>query len=118
MPLQVLLAANWRLHTAWLLKESLDQLCGYRRAWWTRPFFDRRKDARQGQNLAPFGQFAAKMEKNRGGIAACCTVAEKVSLGFVEGMNTKIPVIQRRAYGLRAEQYLRLKILTGMLPGP
>jgi hypothetical protein len=36
----------------------------------------------------------------------------KVSLGFVEGLNNKIRVLQRRAYGLRDEQYLRLKILT------
>jgi len=40
----------------------------------------------------------------------------KVSLGFVEGLNNKIRVIQRRAYGLRNEKYLRLKILTCMLP--
>ena len=40
----------------------------------------------------------------------------KVSLGFVEGLNNKIRVIQRRAYGLRNEEYLRLKILTCMLP--
>jgi transposase len=40
----------------------------------------------------------------------------KVSLGFVEGLNNKIRVIQRRAYGLRDEQYLKLKILTCMLP--
>ena len=39
----------------------------------------------------------------------------KVSLGFVEGLNNKIRVIQRRAYGLRDEEYLRLKILTCML---
>jgi len=41
---------------------------------------------------------------------------DKVSLGFVEGLNNKIRVIQRRAYGLRDEEYLRLKILTCMLP--
>ena len=41
---------------------------------------------------------------------------EQVSLGFVEGLNNKIWVIQRRAYGLRNEDYLRLKILTCMLP--
>jgi len=35
---------------------------------------------------------------------------------FVEGLNNKIRVIQRRAYGLRDEEYLRLKILTCMLP--
>jgi len=37
-------------------------------------------------------------------------------LGFVEGLNNKIRVIQRHAYGLRDEEYLRLKILTCMLP--
>jgi hypothetical protein len=40
-----------------------------------------------------------------------------VSLGFVEGLNNKIRVIQRRAYGLRDEEYLRLKILTCMVAG-
>ena len=38
------------------------------------------------------------------------------SLGFVEGVNAKIRVIQRRAYGLRDEEYLRLKVLTCILP--
>jgi transposase len=43
-------------------------------------------------------------------------VETKVPLGFVEGMNNKIRVFQRRAYGLRDEEYLRLKVLTCMLP--
>jgi hypothetical protein len=40
----------------------------------------------------------------------------KVTLDFLEGLNNKIRVIQRRSYGLRHEEYLRLKILTCMLP--
>ena len=52
----------------------------------------------------------------RDGIAAYCKPENKVSLGFVEGLNNKIRVIQRRAYGLRDEEYLRLKILICMLP--
>ena len=50
------------------------------------------------------------------GIAAYCRPENKVALGFVEGLNTKIRVLPRRAYGLRDEEYLRLKILTCMLP--
>ena len=38
------------------------------------------------------------------------------SPGFVESVNTKIRVIQRRVYGFRDEEYLRLKVLTCMLP--
>ena len=40
----------------------------------------------------------------------------KVALGFVERLNNKNRVLQRRAYGLHDEEYLRLKILTCMLP--
>jgi len=45
-----------------------------------------------------------------------CEPENKVALGFVEGLNNKIRVLQRRAYGLRDEEYLRLKVLTTMLP--
>jgi transposase len=39
-----------------------------------------------------------------------------IRLGFVEGLNNKIRVLQRRAYGLRDEEYLKLKILASGLP--
>ncbi|MBM3572221.1 MAG: transposase, partial [Alphaproteobacteria bacterium] len=38
------------------------------------------------------------------------------SLGFVEGLNDKTRVFQRRAHGLKDPEYLRLKVLTCMLP--
>ena len=66
--------------------------------------------------LKPFEKFAAMIERHWDGIAAFCKLENKVSLGFVEGLNNKIWVIQRRAYGLRDEEYLRLKVLTCMLP--
>jgi len=57
------------------------------------------------------------IDRHWDGIAAYCKPENKVSLGFVEGLNNKIRVIQRRAaYGLRDEEHLRLKILTCMLP--
>jgi transposase len=56
------------------------------------------------------------VERNREGIAAYCRLEEKIPLGFVEGLNTKIRVIQRRAYGFRDEEYLRLKVLSCMPP--
>ena len=59
--------------------------------------------------------FAAMIDRHWDGIAAYCRPDNKVSLGFVEGLNNKIRVIQRRAYGLRDKDYLRLKILTCML---
>jgi transposase len=63
-----------------------------------------------------YQNFAAMIDRHWDGIAAYCRPENKVSLGFVEGLDNKIRVLQRRAYGLRDEQYLRLKILTYMLP--
>jgi transposase len=114
--LKTLLAANKRLHTAYLLKESFGQLWSYRREAWARRFFENWKAALRWQRLPPYVRFAAMIERHWGGIAAYTRPENKVSLGFVEGLNNKIRVIQRRAYGLRDEEYLRLKILTCMLP--
>ena len=58
------------------------------------------------------------IERHWEGIASYCRPGNKVPLGFVEGFNNKIRSIQKRAYGLRDEEYLRLKILTCMLPPP
>jgi transposase len=35
---------------------------------------------------------------------------------MVEGLNNKIRVLQRRAYGYRDEEYLKLKIVAAFLP--
>jgi len=114
--LKTLLAANKRLNTAYLLKESFGQLWDYEREGWARRFFDNWRAALKWQRLKPYEKFAEMIDRHWDGIAAYCKPDNKVSLGFVEGLNNKIPVIQRRSYGLRDEEYLRLKILTCMLP--
>lgn len=114
--LKTRLAANKRLNTAYLLKESFGPRWDYRREGWARRFFEHWRAALKWQRLKPDEQFAAMIERHWDGIAAYCDPANKVSLGFVEGLNNKIRVLQRRAYGLRDPEYLRLKILTCRLP--
>lgn len=114
--LRLLLKANKRLNTAYVLKESFGQLWDYCSDAWARKFFDQWRQALTWQRLKPYEKFAAMIERHWDGIAAFCKPENKVPLGFVEGMNNKIRVIQRRAYGLRDEEYLRLKVLTCMLP--
>jgi transposase len=113
--LKVLLAANKRLNTAYLLQESFGQLWDYEREGWARRFFEHWRASLKWQRLKPYEKFAEMIDRHWEGIAAYCLPENKVSLGFVEGLNNKIRVIQRRAYGLRDEAYLRLKILTCML---
>ncbi len=114
--LKTLLAANKRINTAYLLKESFGQLWSYEREGWARRFFENWRSSLKWQRLKPYEKFATMIDHHWDGIAAYCKPENKVSLGFVEGLNNKIRVIQRRAYGLRDEEYLRLKILTCMLP--
>ena len=114
--LKLLLAANRRLNTAYLLKESFGQLWDYSSEAWARKFFDNWRAQLKWQRLAPYERFADMIERHWDGLAAYCRPENKVSLGFVEGLNNKIRVLQRRAYGLRDEEYLRLKVLTCMLP--
>jgi len=113
--LKQLLAANKRLNTAYLLKESFGQLWSYEREGWARRFFENWRQSLKWQRLRPYEKFAEMIDSHWDGIAAYCKPENKVSLGFVEGLNNKIRVIQRRTYGLRDEEYLRLKILTCML---
>lgn len=114
--LKTLLMANKRLNTAYLLKESFGQLWDYQREGWARRFFENWRASLKWQRLPSYVKFAEMIDRHWDGIAAYCKPENKVSLGFVEGLNNKIRVIQRRAYGLHDEEYLRLKILTCMLP--
>ena len=109
--LKKLLAANKRLQTAYLLKESFDRLWTYRSATWMRKFFENWKDSLKWQRLEPFLKFASMVERNWDGLAEYCHLEVKPPLGFVEGLNTKIRVIQRRAYGLRDEEYPEIPYL-------
>jgi transposase len=107
-----LLQANQRLNIAYVLKESFGQLWTCQSEAWARPFFENWKQALKWQRLKPCQKFARMIDRHWEGIAAYCQPQNKVPLGFVEGLNNKIRILQCRAYGLRNEEYLRLKVLT------
>jgi transposase len=114
--LRLLLKANKRLHKAYLLKESFGQLWDYNNPTWARKFFENWKAQLKWQRLKPFEKFAMMIERHWDGVVGYCHPDNKVPLGFMEGLNNKIRVIQRRAYGIRNQEYLRLKVLTSFLP--
>jgi len=113
--LKMLLKANKRLHKAYLLKESFSQLWDYSYPASACKFFENWKSQLRWQRLKPFEEFAAMIDKHWDGIVSYCHPDNKVSLGFMEGLNNKIRVIQRRAYGIRNDEYLRLKVLTSFV---
>ncbi len=111
-----LLKANRRLNTAYVLKESFGQLWEYKTERGARAFFERWKASLRWQRLKPYQKFAKMIETHWEGIASYCHPENKVSLGLVEGLNNKIRVLQRKAYGYRDEDYLKLKIIAAFLP--
>ena len=111
-----LLKVNHRLNKAYILKESFSQIWDYDNAEKARIFFDNWKASLKWQKLEPYKKFAGMIERHWDGIAAYCDLDDKIPLGFVEGSNNKIRVLQRRAYGFHDDDYFRLKVLTCMLP--
>jgi len=116
--LDLLLKVNKRLNKAYMLKESFGQLWDYRDPAWARKFFDNWKTQLKWSRLEPYRKFAELVERHWDGIVSYCQPDHKVSLGFMEGLNNKIRVIQRRSYGIRDMEYLRLKILTSFINVP
>ncbi|MEO5627232.1 MAG: transposase [Dokdonella sp.] len=116
--LKILLPTSMRLNTAYVLNEPFGQLWNYKSEVRARRFFEQWRDALKWQRLKSFEKFAHMIDRHWDGIAACCRRENIVSLGFVEGLNNKIRVLQRRACGLRDEEYLRWKILACILPKP
>lgn len=116
--LRSLLKANKRLHKAYLLKEAFGQLWDYNYAACARTFFQNWKAQLKWQRLKPFEKFAAMIERHWDGVVSYCHPDNKVSLGFMEGLNNKIRLIQRRAYGIKDQRYLKLKVLTSFIQDP
>ena len=88
--LKKLLAANTRLNTAYVLKESFGQLWEYQSEGWARRFFENWKASLKWQRLKPFEAFAEMLERHGDGIAAYANPENKAALGFVEGLTNSL----------------------------
>ena len=106
--LRDLLAANKRLYTVYVLKDDLNHLCSYRSnaaaqrfwsQWYRRAIYSR---------IPALKKFARNLKTYIPGILSHCTYPVGTSL--IEGINNKIKVIKRMAYGFRDDHYFFLGI--------
>jgi len=106
--LREVLRANRALFIVYVLKDDLKQLWRYRypgaarrfwRAWYRRACASR---------LEPLKRFARHMDARIEAIVSHCHY--RLNNGFLEGMNNKIKVLKRIAYGYRDDDYFFLKI--------
>lgn len=106
--LDELLAANRALLTVYLLKDDLKQLWRYRSEAWARKFWTSWKRRALRSGLEPLKVFVRRLEPYLPGILAHCRWP--LGTNLVEGINNKIKVIKRMAYGYRDDAYFFLKI--------
>jgi len=84
LALKKLLAANTRLNTAYVLKESFGQLWEYQSEGWARRLFENWKASLKRQRLKPFEDVAEMLERHGDGIAAYAKPREQ-GLAWVRG---------------------------------
>lgn len=102
------LQANQALMTVYLMKESLKQLWSAPSAWeWRRRWKQWHAHA-QESGIAPLEHFARCLRNYWRGIVS--RVRWPMHTGQLEGINNRIKVIKRMAYGYRDTDYFFLKI--------
>ena len=112
--LRDLLAANRRLATAYVLKDDLKHLWDYTYAGAARRFFAEWYHRAIRSRIEPLKAFARNLKHRLPGILAHCRYPLHTSL--LEGINNKIKVLKRMAFGYRDDGYFFLKIM-GAFPG-
>lgn len=106
--LLLLMELNEPLYKGYLLKEDL-------RMFWNLPgrksgeeFLDAWTKEARASGLPHFVKLAATLDSHREGLLAY--FRHRISSGPLEGMNNKIKVLKRQAYGFRDEEYFKLRL--------
>lgn len=112
--LRELLKANENLNTVYVLKDQLKRIWEYKHPAWARKALDQWCALAQESGIVPLATFARNLLRHTNGILNHCRYP--INTGRLEGINNKIKVIKRQAYGFRDDAYFILKI-KGAFPG-
>jgi len=112
--LKELLAANRKLATVYVLKDDLKHLWDFVSPGHARRFWNQWYSRAIRSRIEPLKAFARKLKAYLPGILAHCRWPLNTSV--LEGINNKIKVIKRMAYGFRDDDYFFLK-LRAAFPG-
>ena len=106
--LDELLAANQALMTVYVLKEDLKRLWRYRHSGYARRLWNDWYQRAMESGITPLILFANRLKPYLNGILAHCR--HPLHTSVLEGINNRIKVIKRMAYGYRDQDYFFLKI--------
>jgi len=103
-----LLTANRALFIVYVLKDDLKALWDYRHAGYALRFWQQWYRRAMRSRIEPLKAFARRLKPYLPGILAHCHWP--LGTNLIEGINNKIKVIKRMAYGFRDDAYFFLKI--------
>lgn len=106
--LKELLQANRALFKVYVLKDDLKRLWQYRSLWAARRFWQGWYRRALSSRLPPLIRFAKNLAARIDGVLNHCRYP--LHNGLLEGINNRIKVIKRMAYGFRDDAYFFLKI--------
>jgi len=106
--LKELLALNQKINTVMILKEKLKHIWTYRSRTWAGKALDQWCNLARSIKNRSVNTFVRMLERHRYGIINHCDYA--IHTGKIEGVNNKIKVIKRKAYGFHDLRYFTLKI--------
>ena len=106
--LKELLALNQVINTIMILKEKLKHIWTYRSRTWATKALDQWCDLARSLENRSVNTFVKMLQRYRYGIINHCDYP--IHTGKLEGVNNKIKVIKRKAYGFHDVRYFTLKI--------
>lgn len=115
-----LLRYNLRAVRAYLLKEDFQSFWNYVSPAWAAKFLDRWCTRTMRSQLDPMKRVARSLRNHRELLLNWFRARDAIAAGATEGMNNKLKVITRRAYGFKAFKSVEIALYHGLgdLPEP
>ena len=106
--LQQVLELNQTLSSVYVLKDQLKVIYHYRRRGWAKKALDRWCELAGEIDHPEMARFIRRLRTFEQGILNHCDF--HIGTSVLEGVNNKIKVIKRKAYGFHDEEYFALKV--------
>ena len=120
MKLSELLKYNLQSMRAYLLKEDFRNFWDYVSPTWAGKFLDRWTTRVMRSKIEPLKKEAKTLRKHKELILNWFRAKKTFSSGIVEGLNTKVKLTVRKAYGFRTQKCTKMALyhVLGKLPEP
>jgi transposase len=118
--LRSLLRLNLKTARAYLLKEDFNHFWTYVSPTWAGKFLDRWCEMVMRSGIAPMMAKAKMLQSHRDLILNYFRAKKAFSSSVVEGLNTKVKLVTRKAFGYRQAETLKIALFhaLGRLPEP